>query len=210
MVQSELGMSQNIEIARNFEDIDVMYSAHTHEITVGALLADKDSVTATTPGLPPTNSERKHVREGAAIVVETNRDMYVGRLDLEVKNGKVVDFQWENIPVDDSVGEDTDMLALVASIEAPFLDGPDSGLPHTFMPGGFGTDTNARGLQLVDGLDTIVGETDTLLLRHNVLEDTLNNFIADAILAVTDPIHPQQDPRLEWCGPVHGQRFPLR
>ncbi len=35
VVQSELGMSQNIEIARNFKDIDVMYSAHTHEITTG-------------------------------------------------------------------------------------------------------------------------------------------------------------------------------
>ena len=51
VVQSELGISQNIEIARNFRDIDVMYSAHTHEITLGALLADADGVTATTPGL---------------------------------------------------------------------------------------------------------------------------------------------------------------
>ncbi len=189
VVQSELGLPQNLKIAQSFRDIDVMYSAHTHEATLGAFLATDKEIIRTTPGLPPTNSERKHVREGAAIVVETNRDMYVGRLDLEVKNGKVVDFQWENIPVDDSIDEDTDMLALVASIEAPFLDGPDF-VPHTFMPGGFGTDTNARGLQLVDGLDTVVGETDTLLLRHHVLEDTLNNFIADAILAVTDPIAP--------------------
>jgi len=32
----------------------------------------------------------------------------------------------------------------------------------------------------------VVGHTDTLLLRHHVLEDTLNNFIADAIRSVTD------------------------
>jgi len=43
-------------------------------------------------------------------------------------------------------------------------------------------------LQLVDDLDTVVGFTDTLLLRHHVLEDTLNNFLADAILAVTDNV----------------------
>ncbi len=34
----------------------------------------------------------------------------------------------------------------------------------------------------------MVGHTDTLLLRHHVLEDTLNNFIADGIRAVTDPV----------------------
>jgi 2',3'-cyclic-nucleotide 2'-phosphodiesterase (5'-nucleotidase family) len=31
VVQSELGISQNIDIARNFKDIDVMYSAHTDD-----------------------------------------------------------------------------------------------------------------------------------------------------------------------------------
>ena len=51
------------------------------------------------------------------------------------------------------------------------------------MPGGFLNPTE-KGLQLVDDLDTIVGYTDTLLLRHHVLEDTLNNFIADAIREV--------------------------
>jgi len=33
-----------------------------------------------------------------------------------------------------------------------------------------------------------VGYTDTLLLRQHVLEDTLNNFFADATLAVTDSV----------------------
>ncbi len=187
VVQSELGLPQNLKIAQSFKDIDVMYSAHTHEATLGAFLATDKEIIRTTPGLPLSNYERKQVRKGAAIVVETNRDMYVGRLDLEVQNGRVVDFEWENIPVDASIEEDADMAALVASIEAPFLNGPDF-IPHSFMPGGFGNDTNARGLRLVDGLDTEVGETDTLLLRHHVLEDTLNNFIADGILAVTDSI----------------------
>ena len=55
------------------------------------------------------------------------------------------------------------------------------------MPGGF-VNPAVRGLQLVDDLDTIVGYTDTLLLRHHVLEDTLNNFLADAILDVSDSV----------------------
>ncbi|MGB5540910.1 MAG: 5'-nucleotidase, partial [Gammaproteobacteria bacterium] len=108
------------------------------------------------------------------------------------------DFSWEAIPVDDAVAEDPAMAQLVASIEAPFLSGPGL-IRHTFMPGGFCTPPNSpgncgntavRGLQLVDGLDTVVGTTDTLLLRHHVLEDTLNNFIADAIREVTDTVTP--------------------
>jgi hypothetical protein len=41
---------------------------------------------------------------------------------------------------------------------------------------------------LTEDLDTVVGYTDTLLLRHHVLEDTLNNFIADGILAVSNSV----------------------
>ena len=98
MVQSELGMSQNLYLAQHFSDIDVMYSAHTHEVTLGALLAKGDTVTRTTPGGPLSGAELDQLNDGAAIVVETNRDMYVGRLDLTVSGGQIVDFQWEAIP----------------------------------------------------------------------------------------------------------------
>ncbi len=176
VVQSELGLSQNIKIAQSFEDIDVMYSAHTHEVTLGALIVDKDGVLRTSPGGPLSGQEVSRLARGATIVVETNRDMYVGRLDLKMGGNKVVDFDWEAIPVDESVEEDPAMAELVAAMEAPFVD-EGAFIPHTFKPGGFTT----GGLQLVDSLDTVVGYTDTLLLRHHVLEDTLNNFIADAI-----------------------------
>ena len=46
-------------------------------------------------------------------------------------------------------------------------------------------DTDKRGLQLVESLDTVVGKTDVLLERHDVLEGVLNNFLADALLDVT-------------------------
>lgn len=201
VVQSELGMSQNLYLAQHFSDIDVMYSAHTHEVTLGALLAKGNTVTRTTPGqsLSP---------DGSAIVVETNRDMYVGRLDLTVSDGKVTSFRWEAIPTTGQ--EDKKMAKLVDWIEDPFLDGGKVAVQrHTFMPGGYCTapnavpnpaaggaptppdncgDTTQHGLQLTESLDTVVGHTDTLLLRHHVLEDTLNNFIADGIRAVTDDV----------------------
>ena len=89
---------------------------------------------------------------------------------------------------------------LVNWVEAPSLNG-SSLKRHTFMPGGYCTppdslnpanddcgDTTKRGIQLTESLETVVGNTDTLLLRHHVLEDTLNNFIADGILAVTNDV----------------------
>jgi 2',3'-cyclic-nucleotide 2'-phosphodiesterase (5'-nucleotidase family) len=182
VVQSELGLPQNIKIAQSFEDIDVMYSAHTHEVTLGALLVHDDDVTRTTPGAELSNGERKQLAKGAAIVVETNRDMYVGRLDLEMNGGDIVDFSWEAIPVDESVAEDPAMAELVAAMEEGFVAG-ENFISHNFRPGGFDPGT---GLHLVDDLDTVVGYTDTLLLRHSVLEDALNNFIADGILAVSN------------------------
>ena len=191
VVQSELGMSQNIEIARNFKDIDVMYSAHTHEITLGALLADADGVTRTTPGLPLSGAEKSRLARGAAIVVETNRDMYVGQLDVQLAGGKVSDFTWQAIAVDESIPLDPDMAALVAELEEDFIAGEDGiVVPHVFLPGAFCNPgcgaPGERGHYLVDDLDLPVGATDTLLLRHHVLEDTLNNWLADAIRTEAD------------------------
>ncbi|MFV2004781.1 MAG: bifunctional UDP-sugar hydrolase/5'-nucleotidase [Gammaproteobacteria bacterium] len=188
VVQSELGLPQNIKIAQNFEDIDVMYSAHTHEVTLGALVVHKNKVVRTTPGESLSHKARRLLHKGGAVVVETNRDMYVGRLDLEMDGGNIADFDWEAIPVDESVAQDPAMLQLVAAMEEDFVAGADGEVKrHTFRPGGF-LPPGLNGLQLVDDLDTVVGFTDTLLLRHNVLEDTLNNFLADAILSVTDGV----------------------
>jgi len=70
VVQSELGLSQNIEIAREFEDIDVVLSAHTHEVTLGALLVNEEEVVATTPGAALSGHEQSMLADGAAVVVE--------------------------------------------------------------------------------------------------------------------------------------------
>jgi hypothetical protein len=40
IVQSELGLPQNVQIGHEFKDVDVILSAHSHELTLGAILAD--------------------------------------------------------------------------------------------------------------------------------------------------------------------------
>jgi hypothetical protein len=100
-------------------------------------------VTATTPGM--SHGElRRQLAKGAAIVVETNRDMYVGRLDLTVSSGHIVDFQWDAIPTDASIPEDPKMKQRVDWIEDPFPYGGNVPVRrHTFMPGGYCTDPNS-------------------------------------------------------------------
>jgi len=65
VVQSELGLPQNIKIAQSFSDIDVMYSAHTHEVTLGALLVTKTDVIRTTPGAALSFRQRSDLSNGA-------------------------------------------------------------------------------------------------------------------------------------------------
>ena len=191
VVQSELGLAQNMEIARRFKDIDVMYSAHTHETTHGALIADAQQVTRTAPGGTLSDEDRARLSNGAAIIIETDRDKYVGRLDLEMGTKGISDFKWRAVPVDDAVIADPAVQSVVDAIEEPFTAGSDSQvIRHSLLPSGFCPaedcgDTDKRGLQLVKSLDTVVGKTNILLERHDVLEGVLNNFLADAMLDVT-------------------------
>lgn len=202
IVQSELGLPQNVQIGREFPDVDVVLSAHSHELTVGAILAYEDSVEMVDPVKGMSTGQSSKLGKGAAIVVEAGEDLYVGRLDLNIENGKVVDFAWEAIPVDDSVVEDATVAALVADQEKYFVDGP-AFKTHTFLPyafcnnyapgmfdpvercgGNVLTREVKRGLRLTDSLDIVVGETEVLLHRHDSLEGAMNNFIADAFLNV--------------------------
>ncbi len=204
VVASELGLSQNVQIGRDFKDVDVVLSGHTHEVTLGALLANEDEVVATTPGDHLNGHERKMLRHGAAIVVEASEDAFLGRLDITVNSGgKVVDFSWQAIPADENVDPDPAMQVLVDAAEAPFTG--DTTVRHTFMPGGYCApgglppgvpvsakcgDITKKGLQLTESLDTVVGQTDVLLHRAHVLEDVWNNFIADAVRNVANSVTP--------------------
>ena len=187
VVQSELGLSQNLAIGQRFEDIDVILSAHTHETTLDALVADKHGVRRA------VGNGRHRLKKHETVVVETTEDLFLGRLDLVVDDGRVKQFEWQAIPVDDDVPEDPATKALVDEAEAPFIG--DTVVRHTFLPGGFCPandcgDTTTRGLQLTESLDTVVGYTETVLHRDNVLEDEINNFIADAIFAVANEVVP--------------------
>lgn len=155
VVMSELGLAKNIQISRETKGIDVMLSAHTHEVTKTAIIAP----------------------ETGTIVVESGEDQYLGRVDLAVSRGKVTAYNWTLIQIDETVPEDPTIKAIVDQRLASFLSGP-AFTSHIFVPAGWPA---TKGLVLNQPLDTVVGHTDTLLERHNAFEETVNNFYADAI-----------------------------
>jgi len=152
-------MSKNLQFAKEIKGIDVMFSGHTHERTPTAIIV-------------------KGKKGGETIVTEAGEDAHLGRLDLEVKNGKIKDFEWNLIELDDAMPEDPDMRAIVDVERATFVG---TGLKcHTLGPGGFAF---GEGHTLCDDLDTVVGKTLVTLERYDVLEGVSNNFMVDAFVA---------------------------
>ena len=98
------------------------------------------------------------ILEGKVIVIEPGCfGSFLGRLDLVLKGGDVVSHKFRLIPVLATwYNEDPQMKALVDAALAPH-----------------------RGR-----MAEIVGRSDTLLMRYDVLESTADNFITDAVREV--------------------------
>jgi len=159
VVQSELGLAKNLQLAKEIKGIDVMFSGHTHERTHKAIVV-------------------KNNFGGKTIVTEAGEDAHLGRLDLEIKKGKIKEHRWQLIEIDDAMPEDPAMKAIVDTDRATFVG---AGLKcHTFGSGGF---PYGKGHTLCDSLDTVAGTTNITLARRNVLEDNANNFMVDAFVA---------------------------
>ena len=218
VVLSEMGLGGNLQMAREFDDINVILSSHTHEVTVRPFIADASGVDALDSAGGLLGSEQLRLQNGATLVVEASEDTMVGRMDLDIVGGKIEHASWDLVPVDDDVVPDITVDALVQAAEEPFIAGNDGIVErHTFLPGGFCQggpraegqsdadyvaakcgDTTERGLQLTEDLNTWVGYTDVEMHRHDVLERLLDNFISDSFVAATDG--PVASKESQWGG----------
>jgi 2',3'-cyclic-nucleotide 2'-phosphodiesterase (5'-nucleotidase family) len=168
VVLSELGLSKNVQMVREFPEIDVMFSGHTHERTPEAIVID-------------------HGRGDISIVTEAGEDDFLGRLDVKVAqgSGKIVDWSWDLIEANSAVAEDPAMKALVDQERLTFLDTLPNGDPnpdfqcHTFGVNAFPL---GKGHTLCESLDYVVGHTDPTIERFNAMEDIVNNANVDAFL----------------------------
>jgi 2',3'-cyclic-nucleotide 2'-phosphodiesterase (5'-nucleotidase family) len=160
VVLSELGLAKNVQMVKEFPEIDVMFSGHTHERTPEAIVIE-------------------HADNTISIVTESGEDSFLGRLDLKLTgNGKINKYEWTLIEADRLVDGDDDVEDMVEEALATFESGPDH-ICHTFGVNAFPYGT---GHTLCDTFDTVVGTTEVTIQRFDALEDISNNVMVDAFL----------------------------
>ncbi|MFO7574904.1 MAG: 5'-nucleotidase C-terminal domain-containing protein [Bacteroidales bacterium] len=131
---SHLGFAQDMKLLSEVQGIDVCLSGHTH------------------------NRLYKPVLNGKTIVIQSGcHGSFLGRLDLEVDGGQIVDYRHRLIEVEATIQPDPIVADLVKQAIAPYKS----------------------------ELAEVVGETSTALNRGTTMETTMDNFLLQALLEST-------------------------
>ena len=160
VVLSELGLAKNVQMVKEFPEINVMFSGHTHERTPEAIVVE----------------HAPNIGGGFSLVTEAGEDSFLGRLDLKVNNGMILQYTWKLIEADSGVIEDPAVKVMVTAAQSTFVSGTDHEC-HTFGVNAF---PFGKGHTLCDPLNKVVGHTNPTIQRWNVLEDISNNVMVDA------------------------------
>ncbi|NBK21429.1 MAG: bifunctional metallophosphatase/5'-nucleotidase [Spirochaetia bacterium] len=131
---SHLGFAQDMKLLSEVDGIDVCLSGHTH------------------------NRLHKPVLQGKTLVIQSGcHGSFLGRLDVEVQEGKIVDYRHQLIEVEESIKADPVVEKMVRKALSPFQE----------------------------ELSQVVGETKTALNRSTMLESTMDNFLLQALMEST-------------------------
>lgn len=165
VMASEMGLANNIRLAKKYPGIDVVLSSDMHEESNEPAVVNHADGTQT-------------------VLVEEGQDgTQMGRMKLKVKNGKVVEWKWKRYRVLDGIAEDATVAALVAEARKTFVAGPD-----------FTQYTNPfNGSKLLRPIDSVVGYTAKPLHRSNfahedmpgVIEGSSHDMLTDAFKAMS-------------------------
>lgn len=132
VVLSHDGFSVDQEVARKVHGIDFILSGHTHDPSPQPIVID-----------------------GTVIVIAGSHGKYIGRLDLDIQNGKVNDYEYKLIPIASNIiPADPAGEKLIAELYAPF-------------------DTE---------LNEVLGKTKGLLYKRDTFHSTFDQLINDAIM----------------------------
>lgn len=142
-VMSEAGIAENIYAAENLTNMDngpdIYFSSDMHEESNYPVVV--------------TDPNKKKV-----IIIENPEDIaQIGKLEIEVKNGKIVEWEYKGIDVDESFAEDSDMADMAAQIDQEISDkiaAGDASNPYN---------NNVINHQLND----VVGETNNIVVERN-------------------------------------------
>lgn len=131
---SHLGFAQDMKLLSEVHGIDVCLSGHTH------------------------NRLYKPVLNGKTIVIQSGcHGSFLGRLDLEIVDGQIVDFQHRLIEVETAIQPDPEVDELIRQALGHYKN----------------------------KLAEVVGETATALNRGTTMETTMDNFLLQALLETT-------------------------
>ena len=130
VVLSHLGFPQDMKLLSEVPDVDVLLSGHTHHRLF------------------------EPVRQGKTLIIQSGcHGSFLGRLDLEMRDGRVADYRHELLEVREQIAPDPKVDAMVRKVLKPY--GED--------------------------LSCVVGEVGTALNRNANLESTMDNFLLTAI-----------------------------
>ncbi len=134
VVISHLGFPQEMKLAGEVDGIDVLLSGHTHNrIYKPAIVND-------------------------TIVIQSGcHGSFLGRLDLEIEDGRVRDYTHTLITVSEDITPDPEVQQLVDEARTPYQT----------------------------KLSEVVGQTATALNRYRVLEATMDNLLLQSLLDET-------------------------
>lgn len=165
VMASEMGLANNIRLAKKYPGIDVVLSSDMHEES-----SEPAVIT--------------HADGRQTLVVEEGQDgTMMGRFKLQVRGGKVAKWTWNRYRVLDDIPEDPTVAALVTEARKTFVAGPH-----------FTQHVNPfNGSKLLRPIDAVVGYTAKPLHRSNfaheempgVIEGSSHDMLTDAFKAMT-------------------------
>jgi len=156
---SELEMSRDIALAEAYPGVDIILNSDMHERTMEPIIAST----------------------GTIIVEEGQDGTMIGNFELEIKDGKLVEWEWYAKIITEDIVEDPKVAAKIALVRAPFVSG-------TFVPGQQVT-IGGNTTTLLRPVDEVLAYTQVALHRSNfmdeampgVVEGSSHNLIADAM-----------------------------
>ncbi len=138
IVLSHNGMDVDLKLASRVTGIDAIMGGHTHDAI-------------------PKPVEVKNAGGVTLVTNAGSNAKFLGVLDLDVKNGKVRDYQYNLLPIfSNLIQPDPKMSAHIAKVRAPYKD----------------------------KLEEVLAVTDTLLYRRGNFNGTFDQLICDAMIDV--------------------------
>ena len=130
VVLSHLGFPHDLKLAQEVSGIDVLLSAHTHNRLFEPALVNN------------------------TIIIQSGcHGSFIGRLDLQVQQGKITGFTHKLVPMDTSIAPNGELTKMINEIMQPHRD----------------------------YLNQVVGHTLTDLNRYTALESTMDNLLLESI-----------------------------